>query len=96
MAVWQQALGVEKIGIQDNVFDLGAHSVMIIQVRNQLREMFSQNIPVVQLFKYPTISALAEYFSQTPEAQPTMTGQIVQDRVHKREMARQRRRKHTP
>jgi amino acid adenylation domain-containing protein len=94
-AVWQEALGVEKVGIQDNVFDLGAHSVLIIQVRKKLGEMLKQDIPVVQLFKYPTIGALAEYLSQTQDTQETAaTAQLVQDRAHKRKMARQRRKHH--
>ncbi len=93
-AVWQEALGVEKVGVQDNVFDLGAHSVLIIQVRQKLAEILKKDIPVVQLFKYPTISALAEYFNakhQIPKETATALVQLMQDRANKRKMAQQRR-----
>lgn len=94
-AIWQDALGVKKVGVLDNVFDLGAHSVMIIQVRKKLAEVLDKDVPVVQLFKYPTISALAEYFSQTRDRQENAdkTVQRMQDRTDKRKMARKRRKR---
>ncbi|MDM8560647.1 non-ribosomal peptide synthase/polyketide synthase [Candidatus Parabeggiatoa sp. HSG14] len=91
--VWQEMLGVEKVGIQDNVFDLGAHSVLIIEVRKKLKEILNKDIPVVQLFKYPTIGALAEYFSQTQNTEETKTTtvQLIQNRAEKRQAAQKRR-----
>ncbi|MEL6463085.1 MAG: non-ribosomal peptide synthetase, partial [Cyanobacteria bacterium J06621_15] len=61
--IWQQVLQVEKIGIHDNFFDLGGHSLSMVKVHSQLREKFSSNIPLVEMFRHPTISALVKYFS---------------------------------
>ncbi|MEH2382481.1 MAG: amino acid adenylation domain-containing protein [Nostoc sp.] len=63
--VWQKALRIEKVGIHDNFFDLGGHSLLIVQVHNQLRQIFPANFSMLELFRYPTISSLAEFFNQT-------------------------------
>jgi acyl carrier protein len=63
--VWQEALGVERIGVNDNFFDAGGHSLLMVQVHNKLGEMFEKQISIVEMFAKPTISSLAEYFSET-------------------------------
>ena len=63
--IWQQVLQVEKIGIHDNFFDLGGHSLSMVKVHSQLREKFSSNIPLVEMFRHPTINALVGYFNNT-------------------------------
>lgn len=62
--VWQKALALEKIGIQDNFFELGGHSLLIVKIHSQLREIFKTDLLLLDLFRYPTISSLAEYFSR--------------------------------
>jgi hypothetical protein len=72
------------------LFDLGAHSLLIIQVRDQLQTQFKQSIPIVQLFKYPTISALAGYLNQSVDGE--INSGSIQERVQKRKRAKQRKR----
>ena len=67
--VWQDELGVERVGVRDNFFNLGGHSLLLIRVNNRLREELRMELPVVELFKYPTVSALAEHLSRS-QAQP--------------------------
>ncbi len=62
--LWQQVLQVIIVGVNDNFFDLGGHSLLIVQVQSQLQEILNKNIPIVDLFKYPTINALAQHLSQ--------------------------------
>ncbi|NIR48175.1 amino acid adenylation domain-containing protein [candidate division KSB1 bacterium] len=62
--VWQEVLGVEKVGIDDNFFDLGGHSLLLVQVQSKLQKKFERELSIVDLFKYPTINALAKYFGQ--------------------------------
>jgi amino acid adenylation domain-containing protein len=64
VAIWQQILQLENIGIYDNFFDLGGHSLLVVQMHSQLQANFGQELLIVDLFKYPTIYALAEYLSQ--------------------------------
>ena len=64
--IWEEVLGVEKVGTQDNFFDLGGHSLLMVEVNQQLREVIGRNVPIVQMFRYPTISALAKSLGQDP------------------------------
>jgi amino acid adenylation domain-containing protein len=62
-AIWQEVLQVEKVGTRDNFFDLGGHSLLMVQVHSKLRDLVEREITMVDLFKYPTISTLAEFLS---------------------------------
>jgi aryl carrier-like protein len=87
-AVWQAALKVDKVGIHDNFFDLGGHSLLLVQVHSQLRERFSK-LSLIDMFKYPTISSLAAYLSlEQPEQAPF---EDVLDRAKKQRAFRDRR-----
>lgn len=64
--IWQQMLHVEKVGIHDNFFDIGGHSLLLVQVHVKLREVFPTDISVLNLFEYPTINSLAKYLTRKP------------------------------
>ncbi len=61
--LWRELLVVERVGVHDNFFDLGGHSLLIIQMRARLQEILRREIAVVELFKYPTVSTLAHHLS---------------------------------
>ncbi|MCU0643019.1 MAG: phosphopantetheine-binding protein, partial [bacterium] len=69
-AIWQDVLRLEKVGVYDNFFDLGGHSLAMAKVHNQLCEQLKQDISIVDLFKYPTIYSLSQYFAAEKEKQP--------------------------
>lgn len=83
--VWQEALGVERIGVNDNFFDAGGHSLLMVQVHNKLTDLFDKKISIVEMFAKPTISSLAEYFSETNGHKPTF--EKVMDRAARRRQA---------
>ncbi|MEH2296108.1 amino acid adenylation domain-containing protein [Nostoc sp.] len=58
--IWQKAVNIEKIGIHDNFFELGGHSLLLVKVNSQLREIFQTDLSMLDMFRYPTISSLAE------------------------------------
>ncbi|HEY6085891.1 MAG TPA: thioesterase domain-containing protein, partial [Nitrospira sp.] len=60
MTLWQQVLGVEEIGIHDNFFDLGGHSLKAAQLFFQLEMVFGKQLPLATLFQAPTIAELGE------------------------------------
>jgi acyl-coenzyme A synthetase/AMP-(fatty) acid ligase/acyl carrier protein len=93
--IWQDVLKLEKAGIRDNFFDLGGHSLLLIQVQTRLQEVFDREIPVVELFKYPTIAALAEYLSERGKdhEEEASTIQQIQDRANRQKEAMKRRRR---
>lgn len=67
--VWQELLGINKIGIHDNFFDLGGNSLIGLQVIARLKKVFDMQIPVVALFEAPTVSTLARYL-QPEQSEP--------------------------
>jgi amino acid adenylation domain-containing protein len=62
--VWQQVLRIEQVGMHDNFFDLGGHSLLLIQIHNKFQELFKKEIPIADIFRYPTIKALAGHLTQ--------------------------------
>jgi len=75
-AVWRGALGLAEIGAGDNFFDLGGHSLLLIQVRGELRRRLGREVPIVELFRYPTVAALAGYLGQPRAAAPAAPGRL--------------------
>jgi amino acid adenylation domain-containing protein len=80
--IWQEVLDLEKVGINDNFFDLGGHSLLMVQVNHKLNAALNRNLSVVEMFQNPTISALARYLTQDSNNQPRF--QSVRDRAQKR------------
>ncbi|MBC1239444.1 MULTISPECIES: non-ribosomal peptide synthetase [Nostoc] len=62
--VWQELLNLEKVGVNDNFFDLGGHSLLMVQVNSKLQKFMNLNISIVEMFQNPTINSLAQYLSQ--------------------------------
>lgn len=60
ISIWQQLLGEEKIGAQDNFFDLGGHSILATKLVGVLQENFGQTIQLRQLFADPTPAGMAK------------------------------------
>jgi amino acid adenylation domain-containing protein len=57
--IWQQVLGVERVGVHDNFFDLGGHSLLVTQVVARIRDRFNVQLPVMNFFQEPTIEGMA-------------------------------------
>ena len=58
--IWAEVLGVERVGIHDNFFELGGHSLMAIRVVSRLRDAFSVELPVRQVFEHATLFTQAQ------------------------------------
>jgi amino acid adenylation domain-containing protein len=56
---WQEVLGIARVGVHDNFFDLGGHSLMIVRLQNRLQQELNADISLTDLFQYPTVAALA-------------------------------------
>ncbi|MBD2039313.1 amino acid adenylation domain-containing protein [Microcoleus sp. FACHB-672] len=58
--IWGETIGVEQVGIHDNFFDLGGHSLHATQVLSRVRESFEVNLSMRSLFECPTVAELGE------------------------------------
>ena len=63
-AVWRQALGTGGIGAEENFFDVGGSSMLLIAVRTALQQELGRALPVTWFFEYTTIRSLAAKLSQ--------------------------------
>ena len=62
-AIWAEALGLERIGVEQNYFDLGASSLMVAEVHSRLQQHLQQEVSLVDLFQFPTVRALSTHLS---------------------------------
>lgn len=59
-AAWQEVLDRDSVGMEHNLFDLGAHSLAIAQVANRLSHWFGIELQVSAVFSHPTVEAQAD------------------------------------
>lgn len=62
-AIWKDALGLEEISVTENVFDLGAHSLLVVQMQRRMKEHFARDIAITDIFRFPTVRAIAAHLS---------------------------------
>jgi amino acid adenylation domain-containing protein len=60
---WKEALGVDRVGLNENFFDLGAHSLIVAEVHIQLQQLLGRDLSLVDLFQFPTVTALANHLN---------------------------------
>jgi amino acid adenylation domain-containing protein len=57
---WRKALGADHVGLDDNFFDIGGNSLLLVSVHARLQTMLNRRIPVAELFAHTTVRALSE------------------------------------
>ena len=66
--VWQQVLKAERIGVKDNFFEVGGHSLLAAQLVWQLRSKYANDVPLRKLFENPTIAGIAKLIDPSSAA----------------------------
>jgi aspartate racemase len=92
--IWSEVLGIERIGVNENFFDLGGHSLLLLQAVSRLNEALGRELPKGLMFEHPTVAALAGVLGESgPEEPPAASLEPSQERAAaRRESIRQRRR----
>jgi amino acid adenylation domain-containing protein len=67
--VWGEVLGVDRVGAADNFFEIGGHSLLLVRLHARLREVLGREVPIVDLFRFPTIASLAAHLEPPAEAE---------------------------
>lgn len=68
--IWQEQLQLTNIGVDDNLFDLGGHSLLLVTIHEKLAVRFNDQITVIDLFTYPTIATLAKFLERPQDDAP--------------------------
>jgi amino acid adenylation domain-containing protein len=92
--IWREVLGVARVGLHDNFFDLGGQSLLLIRVHRLVQERLDASVPLVELFKHPTLAALAQRLARGSTA-PAPTTTAVDDRARQQRAALLQRRRPT-
>jgi len=86
--IWEEALGLHVVGLHDNFFDLGGHSLLLPKVLTQVRTLTEREVSMVDLFRYPTVQTLAAYVSA--DGMPAVEESTMQQVKDKREAGMRR------
>jgi amino acid adenylation domain-containing protein len=69
-AIWSDVLGVPGVGLDDRFFDIGGHSLLMIEVHDQIRDKLGHEMPLLDLFQQPTVRLLARYLGERTGVHP--------------------------
>ncbi|WP_379129610.1 amino acid adenylation domain-containing protein [Paenibacillus sp. sgz500958] len=89
--IWESILNAEHIGVNDNFFDIGGHSLLVLQVYYKIKESFQTNLTVVDMFKYPTIRSLCDYLEEATDSYAEVAA--VSEQLHSEKEAMKDKRK---
>ncbi|MGZ4032827.1 MAG: condensation domain-containing protein, partial [Tumebacillaceae bacterium] len=65
--IWAEQLGIETVGVTDNFFALGGHSLKGVMLIKQMQKQFRVDVPLRELFKRPTIREIAQWMQEAGE-----------------------------
>ena len=69
--LWRDVLGIPRVGVHDNFFDLGGHSLAAIRLHERIRKDLELDLTLVKLFEHPTLASLANHLKSTEGSQAT-------------------------
>jgi len=74
--IWQDVLGLDRVGINENFFDLGGHSLLLVRVHSRLKQRFGTVLSLVDLYRLPTVSDLAAFVAGQRGPRPPVQAAI--------------------
>ncbi len=85
LSIWQKELGIKDISTDEPFFDVGGNSLLLVAVHRQIKQIVDKNISLTDLYRFPTVRALAEYLVDEE------AGGIAKEEVKRRADARRAR-----
>ena len=93
VGLWCETLGTAPIGLSDNFFDLGGNSLSLATVQTKLRAMLQIEIPITDLFEFPTVRSLAHRLGNHSSVRPAFAEAQQRAQQQREAFARQRERR---
>ncbi|MGR9012025.1 MAG: amino acid adenylation domain-containing protein, partial [Gammaproteobacteria bacterium] len=90
LEIWRQVLQREDFGTEDNFFDLGGHSLLLMQVWNLLQQQ-NTLVQTVDLFRYPSIAKLAAYLDGMGQDKPEDSVARAEQKAQRQKTGRHKR-----
>ena len=93
--IWCEVLGLKSVGVGDNFFDMGGHSLSALAVHQKIQRAFECSLPLVKIFEHPNIASLAAYMDQAADAPAEKTQNEANEQrlASRRQALRNRRRR---
>ena len=68
--VWREFLQLDAVGVNDIFFEVGGHSLLLVLVHEELQKRLGREVSIADLFKFPTVRALARHLNARPDQRP--------------------------
>jgi hypothetical protein len=62
--VWSEMFELDRVSVEENFFDLGGHSLLLVEMHRRLQESLYRELSIVTLFEHPTVRSLAQHLDQ--------------------------------
>jgi amino acid adenylation domain-containing protein len=83
LQVWEEVLGVRDLGVSDNFFDLGGHSVLAVRLMALVQQRFGRDLPIATLFVAPTVRQMVSALREARGGPPSSVLVPIQPRGEK-------------
>jgi aspartate racemase len=90
---WRQLLGTDRIGLNDNFFDLGGNSLLLLGAHDSLQKVLGRQFPVTALFEFTTVQALADHLGGKTVSAASMSEEQGRGQRQRGAFARERQRR---
>jgi hypothetical protein len=85
--VWARMFGLERVSVEENFFDLGGHSLLLVKMHRRLQEVLGRQFSIVTLFEHPTVRSLARHLDQVGESPERTVAVELQNRARRQREA---------
>ncbi|RLC10635.1 MAG: peptide synthetase, partial [Deltaproteobacteria bacterium] len=89
---WKEVLYLDQVGIDDNFFDMGGHSLLVVQAHRKLREVVSDPLSLTDLYRFPTIRGLVAHLSSDGGSEEQAEKSLARGEKRRQALGRRRRR----
>ncbi|AFZ07951.1 amino acid adenylation domain protein [Oscillatoria nigro-viridis PCC 7112] len=76
--IWQQVLGINSMGIRDNFFEVGGHSLLAARLLAEIEKVFDKKLPLSAIFQSPTVEQLADILREPEWSSPSPSMVVIQ------------------